>query len=508
MNMLFRVMKPDGSSRPILNLADESSTGYSINDVLQSKWCTVEYIQQKEIIEILLALGPGAWLWAKDLVDGYYNVSVREEDIAYLAFSFDGKVYAFQVLPMGLSSSPRIFTDYMHFPIWAIRNDRPELYQITAPASTLHHHHFRSDSDIQRSGENYIIATIFYYLDDILGGHRTQQGANEQWLHSESILKHFLMETKMAKGRPPAQVQIFLGKEYDTTRQWVRLSDEKVAKYSQVITDLLTKAFVNEKDMLSIVGKIRHMASIYRPLSAFARSLEQYIYHRRHGSDIHVSRNLRRDLAFARWGLNHAAKYGVPWRYFVDSPGTPIVTCFTDASLKEGAGAVCSTGHFWQHRWSEFNLSYPESRDILWKELVAIYTAIHSIREHLGDRLRDQTITLFTDNEPCKFMLISMTARLCRPDLQCLILGICKLCITQRCHLWIQHIPGTENVIADALSRFKPNPFRSHARFRGQQVNALSFLRHASELARPWPVQTRFLVWDDPTDRRQANPRI
>ena len=117
MNMLFAVPKTDGSSRPILNLSDRSKTGTSVNDKLDNRWCTVEYIQQKELIELLIAAGPNAWLWAKDLTDGYYNISIKKSDIAKLGFIFDGKIYLYQVLPMGLASAPRIFTEFMHFPI-------------------------------------------------------------------------------------------------------------------------------------------------------------------------------------------------------------------------------------------------------------------------------------------------------------------------------------------------------------------------------------------------------
>ena len=66
------------------------------------------------------------WLWAKDLKDGYYNVAVNEKDIHKLGFMFDEKIYTFQPLSMCLSSSPNIFTEFMHFLIWTLRRDRPD----------------------------------------------------------------------------------------------------------------------------------------------------------------------------------------------------------------------------------------------------------------------------------------------------------------------------------------------------------------------------------------------
>ena len=171
LNRIFAVPKPDGTARPILNLSDRRDTIRAVNDDLQSKWRTVEYIQQKEIIEMLLAAGKGAWMWAKDLIDGFYNISVKKCDIAKLGFVFDGKIYLFQVLPMGLSTSPRIFSDFMHFPLWAIRNDRPEIYFATVPVENVNLAHFRKDSDIHydKSTGKMRVPLIDSYVDDIIG---------------------------------------------------------------------------------------------------------------------------------------------------------------------------------------------------------------------------------------------------------------------------------------------------------------------------------------------------
>ena len=114
---LFGRPKPDGSTRPILNLSDKTVHRYSVNDDLDPELCTVEYVRQKELIEIVRCLGKGAYLWAKDLKDGYFNVGIHKSDINNLGFIFNNFIYLFQVLPFGLSSAPKIFTDFMHFPI-------------------------------------------------------------------------------------------------------------------------------------------------------------------------------------------------------------------------------------------------------------------------------------------------------------------------------------------------------------------------------------------------------
>jgi hypothetical protein len=97
MNRLFGVPKPNGDTRPILDNSDKTQVGHSLNDCFYAEVCTVEYAQTKEVVEIVSALGKNAWLWAKDLEDGYYNVTVHNSDIYNLGFVFDGKTCFYKI---------------------------------------------------------------------------------------------------------------------------------------------------------------------------------------------------------------------------------------------------------------------------------------------------------------------------------------------------------------------------------------------------------------------------
>ena len=119
----------------------------------------------------------------------------------------------------------------------------------------------------------------------------------------------------------------------------------------------------------------------------------------------------------------------------------------TDASMTIGAGGINSDLH----------ITHREERDIQWRELIAIYGALFGLNDRYGADIDDSFIHIFTDNSACKFMLINLTAILARPDLQILLNNICELCVNRLIHLWLDHIPGDNNTIADALSRFYPN---------------------------------------------------
>ena len=488
--MLFGVPKPDGSTRPILNLSDKKHVGYSINDKLDPSLCTVEYCQTKQVVETVQALGKNAWLWARDLKDGYYNVSINESDINKLGFMFEGRIYIFQRLPMGLSSSPKIFTDFMKFPIWAIKSDRPDLYYVQIDLRSIDPDNFMKDADFYILEDTAILAVLFYYLDDILGGHTIESMAWKQFHHTETILRRLSLRTKEAKSKPPSQIQKWLGKLYDTRRQWLSLPKEKSDKYKADIESAMRKSSITVRDLLRHIGRTRHMASIYRPLAAFARNLEQWVYPYKHlDHHLHISKPLREDMKLCVWGITRAAEYGISFQQFLRPMNIPDITIYTDAALNIGLGGISDEGDYFVNNWTDVNLHHATNRDIVWKELVAIYVFVAS----LASKLSHKTVHIYTDNEACKYMLINMRCNLQRPDLQCIINEFCKLCIEQAIVPWIEHIAGKDNVIPDALSRNKPIAPEIFKKYNNR-VNTTMHLQYASDLCKNIIIKNKSLL--------------
>ena len=319
----------------------------------------------------------------------------------------------------------------MHFPIWGIKNDKPNLYYIDVDKASIDLTHFRKDSEVQVSKHIARLATLFYYLDDILGGHRQKSMAWQQFYHTESILEPLSLQTKAAKARETSQTQEWLGKIYDTVNQCVRLPIDKVNKYVSDLKSVLTKKTVTKRELLRHIGRTRHIASIYKCPSAFARNLEVWACSVKHPDQhIRVSRPLKNDIEFCIWGIQHCTRDGTSVKTFLKPYDKPDIVFETDASGKVGIGGISNKAHWFQNKWSDINFYNSNNRDILWKELVAIY----SIMATMKNKLSGKCIHIKTDNEPVKYMLISMRSKLTRADLQIIINKICKMCIQYRIH--------------------------------------------------------------------------
>ena len=58
----------------------------------------------------------------------------------------------------------------MHFSIWTMKQDRPDLYYKEIDESIINLNDFIKDADVIKEGSTAILAILFYYLDDTLRG--------------------------------------------------------------------------------------------------------------------------------------------------------------------------------------------------------------------------------------------------------------------------------------------------------------------------------------------------
>ena len=455
-NPVFCVPKPDGSVRPVVNYS-KSIQGSSLNDLLDPEICTVEYLQIREIVFTITAMGRGVYMWAKDLEDGYFNIKIAEHQCPQVAFRFAGLIFVPMVLVFGLSSAPLIFTVFMWYVVMAIRFANPSLMWASVPSPQFDRSAFQTDASIYEEAGSTFFPLVTYYLDDIFGFHY-QHSVWKQYKLAGETLKYLGLSTKEAKDRPPATTQRILGLEYDSIKMEIRTPLDKVQKYSAFARDLMSRSQITKKQLFSLSGKIRHAAMQCHPLSAFARGIEIYGDHLKCWSyHINMSNRLKRDIRMMIDGLKRCQSHGLPFEFILKPRKCWELQAFCDASSKIGAGGfiqIPNAPHF-QIRWSEIPESQSQSPDILWMEMAAILMLFLLYKDEFSGKV----VCIWSDNEPDIAMLIRWRAPLNRPDLQSLIRKIAAICIEYEIRPWWEHIAGKRNTTADRLSRFHDDPF-------------------------------------------------
>jgi hypothetical protein len=106
---IFVVPKPDGSHRLIFNMKNCNQA------------VLYRHFKMDTLASILSLVTPGAYMATIDLRHAYYTIPIASEHQKFLKFLWNGNLYQFTALPMGLSSSPRIFTKLMKPVLAALR---------------------------------------------------------------------------------------------------------------------------------------------------------------------------------------------------------------------------------------------------------------------------------------------------------------------------------------------------------------------------------------------------
>ena len=94
------------------------------------------------IDETLEALGGSKWFSTLDLLSGYWQVEVSEQDRLKTAFSTREGLFEFKVMPFGLCNAPATFQRLMDMVLAGIKWSRCLVYldDIIVMGKSFHHH--------------------------------------------------------------------------------------------------------------------------------------------------------------------------------------------------------------------------------------------------------------------------------------------------------------------------------------------------------------------------------
>ena len=392
--------------------------GHSVNDGIPVDKFSVQYCSVDDGVNIARSLGRGCHLWKVDLQDAFRIWPVRKEDWELLCLFWRGQYYVDKCLPFGLRSSPSLFNKVADALQWVMSH-------------------------------NYDVAPVIHYLDDYLGGATDSIGAQHQ-LDRALVACHdlgFPVNPKKVEG--PKTTLTFLGVMLDTERFEIRLPSDK-------LEDLLialkawqhTRPTARKSELLSLIGHLSFACKAVPAGRMFLRRLIDLSTTVPNPNDyIRITEDAKADI---QWWLDFLPAWnGVAFFLEPTWSAAADMDLYTDASRAIGYGAFFA-GRWLQHRWQR----HQSQRSIAWMELFAIVAAAST----WAPQLHLKRIRFHCDNRSvCDIWLRSRTK--C-PDLMALVRTLFAIAARHNFHVIVSHIPGTDNAIADSLSRFQMARFR------------------------------------------------
>ena len=394
-----------GQWRLIVDLS--SPARCSVNDGISKDLCSLHYASLDEALDLIRALGPGTQLVKMDLKEAYRVVPVHPNDHHLLGVSWEGAVYVDRSLPFGLRSAPKIFTAVADAMAWAL--------------------HTRG------------IRLLLHYLDDFLFFQPPGEAFSlDTRTTATSVFQELGVPVADHKTEGPSSRVTFLGFVIDTRAFQVSLPDDKLSRLQEMIALWQGRHGCTRRELESLLGRLSHAAFAIRPGRLFLRQLFALLPHAPQPYH-HIRFNLSTRADLSWWAFLLREWNGVS----LFPASSPSIHVFSDASGSYGCGAfVPDVAYFslrWPPHWAEIDISIKELAPLV------IACAIW------GPTWSGQHVLFHVDNLAVVQVVQRLNARdpyLCH-FLRCLYLYSAFF----NFEFSATHIPGTENVAADALSR-------------------------------------------------------
>lgn len=408
-----------GKWRMIVDLS--SPDGFSVNDGIDPESYSLQYIKVDDVIKMVAALGQGALIAKFDVLTAFRNIPVHPSVRPLLGMKWRGRYYVDLALPFGLRSAPFIFNSVATLVEWILKT-------------------------------NYRIPSILHYLDDfIMAGPPRSEACGEFLSIALAVCKKLGLPIHPDKLEGPATSIVVLGIELDSVNMTARLPADKLARLRTLLDSWASRRWCRRNDLESLIGHLHHAAKVVWPGRTFIRRMINTLCCFRNASHpIRLNAEFHLDLSWWRHFLESWNGVGF-WLYpGLSQPASITVT--SDASGVLGYGAYCGAEWF-NGVWS--NAQAPLS--IAYKELFPIVIAAHI----WGYGWARQHILFRSDNEAVAAILQSRTSRV--PDIMCLVRSLLGATAKFQFTFSAEHLPGAQNTIADALSRFNWQVFLQSA---------------------------------------------
>lgn len=393
---VFMVPKSNGKVRIILDLS-------RFNEAVEKFHFKMDNLHTATNLII-----PGVFMSTIDLQDAYFTFPIRRQDRKYLKFRWEGQLWQFIGLPMGITCAPRYFTKLVA-PIFA----------------------YLRSKGLQG----------FPYLDDsfVFGFSQEECSKSTRMLTTLFTQLGFKVHTDKSVLVPSQRLE-FLGFIIDSTCMTVELPPNKIANVLKLCDTGIHTSTMTIRQMLHIVGTLNSYSVAVEYGGNHFKHLEndQIAALKRSKGDFDVEMCLsakgKQDLL---WWKNHAV--GAKSKIKTNNPDCSLTA---DAS-NLGWGAILSNEKI-QGEWTEIE----QELHINVKELLAIFYGL----QFLASERTNCMIHVISDNTTAVSHINKMGGVRSKSCME-VAFAMWNWCEVRKIWLYATHLPGVENEMADSLSR-------------------------------------------------------
>lgn len=400
--------------RMIVDLSSPSSA--SVNDGISEELCSIKYASVEDAVRLIKQLGRGTQLVKMDLRDAYRIIPVHPDDQHLLAIEWQGMTFVDKALPFGLRSAPKVFSAVADAMAWIL---------------------------FKRG-----IQFLLHYLDDfLLVGSPGSSEASMARARAEAAFKELGVPVSSHKTEGPSTRVTFLGILIDTESLTLSLPEDKLLRVRRLVQRSIARTSFTRREMESLLGHLSHAATVIRPGRLFLRPLFGLLpsapkpFHY-----VRLNMSMQADLMW--WDLFLRDWNGIA---LIPLDTAHSVEVFSDASGSFGCGAFFLEGSWFNTKWP---MSW-STTDISVKELVPLVLA----SALWGSQWRGYQVLFHVDNMAVVKVVQKLNAD--NPFLCHLLRCLYFISVYYNFRITAEHIPGAENLAADALSRGNLSSFRS-----------------------------------------------
>ena len=396
---IFLVPKKNGKLRLIIDLSVLNHFVYTETFKLETQRKVKDAIQLND------------WAFSLDLMDAYLHIPIHPRSRKYLRFTLGGRVYQFKALPFSLSTSPFVFTLLMKvIPTFLRRR-----------AITLHP-----------------------YLDDWLSRNQNRRRLLEHRQFILSLITSLGLIINYEKSDlVPAQVFTFIGMEFLTHTNIVRVPQTRQMKILETVRMVSQKTSISARAFLSLLGQLNAAADFVMLGRLHLRPLQASLHNQWQPQKLPLCHQIcmtTEILQHLKWWLQEDLyPQGVPLK--IDPPSHTI---FTDASLSGWGAHVEPEGLLFHGLWTE-----DQSRlHINVLEMKAIFLSL----SRAAHKVKNSTVLVSTDNTKV-VAYIRHQGGTHSTELSEEVWNVLNLCLAHNIHLLAKHNPGRFNTLADQMSQ-------------------------------------------------------